>query len=279
MSDWFPAITTSTVLGLALWLFRSLIETRLKNSVKHEFDSELEKLKTELRNSEEKFKADLRTKEQQIEVLRSSAIAGLTTRQANLEKRRIQAVDQLWSAVIDLAPAKVTSRYLQRIKFEVASKEAAQNPRVREFFSTLPTITNLEEMKKTNPSSARPYVSPIVWALFSAYNAIAWFAIIKLQMLKDGIDLPKILDTDRLKELVQVALPHQIGLIEEFGPDAFHFLLDELESSLLKELQKFLQGTEADKVSIERAAAILKLSEQVLTQVPTSFASLGGQSG
>src|SRR5208283_725213 len=218
-------------------------------------------------------------KEQQIEVLRSSAIAGLTTRQANLEKRRIQAVDQLWSAVIDLAPAKVTSRYLQRIKFEVASKEAPQNPRVREFFSTLPTITNLEEMKKTNPSSARPYVSPIVWALFSAYNAIAWFAIIKLQMLKDGIDLPKILDTDRLKELVQVALPHQIGLIEEFGPDAFHFLLDEMESRLLKELQKFLQGTEADKVSIERAAAILKLSEQVLTQVPTSFASLGGQSG
>lgn len=68
ISDWLPALTTTTLFGGALWLARSLISTRLTNSVKSEFDSKLEILRSELKS-----------KEAQIESLRSGAMSGLIT--------------------------------------------------------------------------------------------------------------------------------------------------------------------------------------------------------
>ena len=39
--DWFPAITTTALLVIALWLSRKLIVTRLTRSVTFEFDEKL----------------------------------------------------------------------------------------------------------------------------------------------------------------------------------------------------------------------------------------------
>jgi hypothetical protein len=93
--DWIPALSTTSLFAAVLWLLRSVISTRLRASVQHEFNEKVETLKTDLRKSEESFKADLRSKEAQIEALRSGALSGLTSRQAALDARRIQAVDQL----------------------------------------------------------------------------------------------------------------------------------------------------------------------------------------
>lgn len=73
------------------WLARNLILTRLKATVQHEFDGKLEALRTDLRKSEESFRADLRAKETDIQVLRSGALSGMASRQATLDKRRLQA--------------------------------------------------------------------------------------------------------------------------------------------------------------------------------------------
>jgi hypothetical protein len=127
--SWLPAVSTTSLLVLALWLFRSLIATRLTASVKHEFDEKIETLKTELRKSEKSFKADLRSKESEIEALRSGALSGLVSRQAALDARRIQAVDQLWTAEQDLGPAKSVSATVAILKFKYAVKESAENLR------------------------------------------------------------------------------------------------------------------------------------------------------
>ena len=132
--DWIPAISTTSLLAAAIWLMRSVITTRLTKSVQYEFDQKLEVLRTDQRKSEESFKADLRAKDAQIDLLRSGAISSLASRQAALDKRRIEAVDQLWSAVVELAPAKVASAWMAHIKFDAAAKEAAKNPRVRQLF-------------------------------------------------------------------------------------------------------------------------------------------------
>jgi hypothetical protein len=60
---------TTALIGLAAYLSRQFIETRLKASVQHEFNAKLEDLRVEHRMSEESFKADLRSKEGQIKSL------------------------------------------------------------------------------------------------------------------------------------------------------------------------------------------------------------------
>ena len=58
--NWLPAITTTGVFAVALWLCKKLIATRLTKSVEHEFNEKLEKIRADLRASEELLKAELR---------------------------------------------------------------------------------------------------------------------------------------------------------------------------------------------------------------------------
>ena len=106
ITNWIPALTTTSLFGAALWLARSLIITRLKNSVKNEFDSKLEVLRSELKS-----------KGAEIESLRSGAMSGLITRQGALYQRKLQAIDQIWSSVKELEKAKYISSTLASLNF------------------------------------------------------------------------------------------------------------------------------------------------------------------
>lgn len=249
---------------------RSVITTRLTKSVQHEFDSKLEILRTQLRKSEESFKADLRAKASQIELLRSGAISGLATRQAALDKRRIEAVDQLWSAVTELSSAKAASAWMAVIKFDAAAKEAEKNPQFRQIFEAVGSGLDLKKLGSTGASKIRPFISEISWAIFSAYQAILLFAATQLHILKSGLNVPDVLDTSAITKLIQTVLPHQAAYLEKYGAAGYHYLVDELESRLLNELQNILKGQESDKASVEQAAAILQESERVMGTISSA---------
>src|SRR5712691_9429318 len=88
--DWFPAVTTSGLLAMALWLGRNLILTRLTKSVEYEFSKKIEAVRTQFREGEERLKADLRAKEVEIAALRSGAMTALASRQIAVDKRRLE---------------------------------------------------------------------------------------------------------------------------------------------------------------------------------------------
>lgn len=261
--EWIPALSSTSLLALVLWLSRNLIITRLTNSVRHEYDKKIETLKTELRQNEEEFKADLKAKESQIEALRSGALSGIANRQAAIFKHQLASIEQLWEAVISLAPAKAASAWMAVVKFEAAAKEAAKNPRFREIFTMIGDI-DPNAMKTNQALKTRPFISPLAWAYYSAYQSIVFHAVARLHMLKNGIDLVEVIDTESVIKLVKVALPHQVEYIEKYGPSAFHYLLEELESKLLLAFQLMLKGEESDKDTLEKAAAIIKQSEALM---------------
>ena len=89
-------------------------------------------------------------------------------------------------------------------------------------------------------------------------------AVMRLQIIKSGIGAKDFLDTEAVAKLVKTALPHQASYIDKYGEAGYHYLLEELEGELLKEFQKMLAGTEADKASIKQAAEILKQSNELM---------------
>lgn len=270
--NWIPALSMTSLLAFVLWLMRSVIATRLTRSVQHEFDKKMEIVRAELRKNEEVFKAELRAKDVQIEVLRSGAISALASRQAALDKRRIEAVEQLWSAVVELAPAKSASATMAMVKFETAAKITEKNPQLRKIFETVGGNLDLKQFKGAN--AARPFVSDMSWAIFSAYQAILLFAVMQVQFLVIGVgeDMTDAVNADAVSKVVQAVLPHQTEYLNKYGSAGFHYLLDELESRLLKELQNMLKGEEADKASIEQAAVILKESERLMETISSATA-------
>ncbi len=264
--DWVPAVTTTTLAAGALWLLRNLIVTRLTKTVEHEFNAKLERLRADLREADERFKADLRAKEADISVLRSGALTAMASRQMALDKRRLEAVDQLWTAFNSLGGAKTLSMSLSVIKFEAAAKRAANDQKTRQFFETIAAGFDPKNIDHASAAKARPFVSAMVWATYSAYMAICMHAVIRWHILRFGLGANDLLDNDAIKKLITAALPHYRDYLEKIGPDGYHYILEALEEKLLKEIEKMLEGAEADQASIEQAAEIVRRSNAVIAQ-------------
>ena len=262
MDPWIPSIVTMGALGFALWFGRELIATWLFKNVEYKFDAKLEAVRDEFRKQEEVFKTDLRLKENEIIGLRSGVMTAMISRQMALDKRRLEAVDELWSAVTALAGAKSISSFMAVTKFDAVAKEAVRNPEVREMFTTMGAAFDPNKLDRSGPEKARPFVSPMAWALFSAYQAIVMQAVLKVQIIKSGIGAD-LLDKKAVSKLVKAALPHQSEFIDKYGDARYHYLLEELEEALLAALRKMLAGEETDRANLDRANNILRLSKEL----------------
>lgn len=263
LSDWLPALTTTTLLGGALWLARSLIFTRLKNSVKNEFDSKLEVLRSELKS-----------KEAQIESLRSGAMSGLITRQGALYQRKLEAIDQIWGAVKELDKAKHISSTMAILEFEACVKESARNPNFRTFIDTVGGNFDPKSLNLSGAALARPFITPLAWAYYSAFSTVIMSAVMKMQVLKIGVDdAEKILRSDYPNKLLKTVLPSRSAYIDEHGSSVHHYLLDEIEELLLFELKNIQDGNEADMDNAKRAAEITKEVETIMSEMAKMRAS------
>ena len=261
--EWLPSISTTAFLALALWLARNLIATRLTKSVQHEFDTKLESLRCELRKNEELFKADLRAKETEISVLRSGAMTAMASRQVAFDKRRLEAIDQLWSTYIDLGPAKMILVLMSGYNLEKVFERAPHEPKLREVFKMTGAGFDEKKIDFGIAQKARPFVSPMAWALFSAYQAIVMQAVATLRLIEFGIGNKDLLDKIHVKKLVKAALPNYDAYIEEYGDKGFHLLLDILEANLLDEFRKMMAGEKDDKEAVGRAAKIVEAANLV----------------
>jgi hypothetical protein len=262
IQDWLLSTLLSSAVSVFLvavlaWLFKNLIKHRLKASVQHEFDEKLETLRADLSKSEESFKADLRAKETEIDAIRSGALSGLASRQSLLDKRRLDAIEQLWASIGVLAPMKLAAMSMSCIKFDVSLKLASEDPQIRDLFAKLPGNVDLRTFPQVEVHKSRPFVSEIAWALFCSYQAIVGYAAAQLQMLKVGLNIPDLLNREHVSRLAKAALPHYADYIDKVGPAGYYNMLEPLEAELLKELQRMMRGEESDKASVKQAAQIM----------------------
>jgi len=261
--SWVPALTTTGLLAMVIWLFKNLILTRLKNSVEHEFNTKLEALHAQIRESEERLKAELRAKEAEIEALRNGALTALTSRHIALDKRRIEAVDQLWSAITELAiPARNNASLLSNINLEKAAQRVKQDLDYRQKFELFGPACDVKNLDVRGAKKARPYLSPMIWALYSAYEVITMHEISIWHFLKSGLGDEILTGNESIYRLIKKAMPDLSDFVDKSGPKGYSILLELLESRLLQELQKLLSGVETDKESINQAAVILRLSDE-----------------
>jgi hypothetical protein len=95
-----------------------------------------------------------------------------------------------------------------------------------------------------------------VWAYYTAYTNIFATNAMIFRLAKQGVTEDEIIHVGDIRSALKAVLPHQAKFIDENKPAQFHRLLDEIESSLLAELQKALEGKEADQLAAARAKEI-----------------------
>ncbi len=267
---WWTALSTTGLIGAALWLGRNLILTRLTKSVQHEFDVRIEEVRAGLRETEERLRAELRIKESEISALRGVALSALASRQAALDRRKLEAVDQLWSAVEALSPGRSLVSALAVIKFEPAAAIAMENPQLREMFKMMGGKFNLAAIDLSNAGKARPFVSPMAWAIYTAMIAVITHTAIRLEVLKSGIGSRDFIDEKAVNALVSSALPDLATTINEHGPLVYPQVLAALEARLMTEFQAMMTGADTDKAGVEQAAEILRRATALMADSKTS---------
>lgn len=211
------------------------------------------------------MKSELRLKESQITALRDGVLSGRTQRQALLDKRRLDAVERLWTAFMGLTPFVMVSGFMSAIKFDASAEEASRNPNLRRFFSTI-AGNHDEKLKLLSENQAKteqPFVSPLAWAYFYAYQTIVLSAYMRAKMLEIGLEKPsKLFNEEGVKNLLKAALSRQSEYIDQWGASGYYYLLEELEKNLFAELQKMLRGEDEDQASIKQAARIMDLAHK-----------------
>jgi len=249
--DWLPAITTTTILGAAIWLGKTLLAERLKASIGSEISEELEKLRSEIRE-----------KEKQIDLLRSGALSSSAHRRNSLYERKVKAVENIWCAITSMAGAENISAMLARMKYDLLQKETARNETLRSSFNNVGAMFDLTKLDLSLADNARPFLTKMAWAYYSAYTAIVFQSVVRFEMLKRGVgnDLS---DNEKVVALVKKALPQYDSYIEEFSGNTLHYLLDELKIRLLSELESILNGEGEDQESIKCAAEILEAADRL----------------
>jgi hypothetical protein len=261
---------SAALFALVLWLARNLIITRLTKSVESEYARLLEKYKFDLRKSEETFKADLKTKEVEIAALRSGTLSAISNRQLLLDKKRMEASEEIWASVMSLGAFKFVSSWMSVIKFEAAAEAAKNNPNVRKLVEVLDQQIDPEFLKsKIVPSKSRPFVTPMLWASYSAYSIVIMQAVMRAFVIKHGVGA-ELLKEEKSAEILKLVLPHQAAYIEKFGAACYHYLLEELEEKIIQEIHHTISGASTDEDGIKQAAAVIKKCNEISDPVPSA---------
>jgi hypothetical protein len=245
------------VVPVVIFVGRHWIMARVRRGVEHQFDIQIEEIRTKLHQTEEQFKSELRDKEAEITALRNTILAGSASRQALLDKRRFEAVEKVWTAINDFKQLKALSSMMAVMKFDAVAKEVG-DPRIQKFLEVIGTSAPDMQKFKNAARDERPFLPEPAWAYFAAYTQILYANFARFTILKGGWENPqRIFNSESLKAILKATLPHQSKYIDENDPGTYHYLLDEIEERLLVELRKILEAQEADKAATDRAKAIM----------------------
>lgn len=258
---------SAALFAFVLWLARNLIITRLTKAVESEYATLLEAYKFDLRKSEESFKADLKVKEIEIAALRSGTLSAISSRQLLLDKKRMEASEDIWASVISLGAFKLVSSWMAVLNFEEAAEASKHDPSVRKLVEVIDKQIDPDFLKnQLVPSKARPFVTPMLWASYSAYSSVMMQAVMRAFVIKHGVGAEMLKD-DKTAEVLKLVLPHQAGYIDKYGASCHHYLLEELEEKIIKEIHCTISGASTDEQSIQQAAAVIKKCNEIAEPV------------
>jgi hypothetical protein len=259
--DWLSLISFAVSIGLPAtgFIARNWIKARIEKGVQHRFDVKIEEVRADLRKSEETLKSELRDKEAEIATLRNSVLAGSASRQALLDKRRFEAIEKVWASVNEHgSKLSYISSVVATLKYnEFAQK--ANEPKMQQLYSVIgtPSVPEPSDMPLVAVSE-RPFIPASVWAYYTCYVHILTMNLAIFRSAREGITDPdRYFYFENLRSALKAALPHQAKFIDENEPARFHYLLDEIHSGLLAELQKALDGREADQSAVSKAREII----------------------
>ncbi|WP_162783616.1 hypothetical protein [Devosia naphthalenivorans] len=264
---WTPVLTSTAFLGVVGAILSPWYRGTIERSIQHKFDRQIEDLRASFRREEEHLKAELSAQESALNALRAGALSQLSARRTSLDNRKLEAVEKLWAAVISMGPARAAVEITSRLRMEKLLNPSSMHAegesvtRMGEMLWKMVGADKLTDGGLPKGDLERPFVSPLTWALFSAYTLAVMYPIAQIMALKSGLDGKSLNNSEVVLKPIREALPELAGFIDEFGLSGIKVMVDELEKKLLSQMRLDLDGNGHDGQTVERAAKILQAAD------------------
>ena len=202
----------------------------------------------------------LRRLDKRTEATRASILAVSSTHQSFVDEKRLQGIDALWQGALVLRDyGKGRAVHLAT---PVTSKMSLTEK--QEYFGhLLPNISEfVSEPALLNAHKFRPWVTPLSWSLFVAYEAVVGRLLSTLLVLSKGIEPNEVLfDSTKVEEMLLCLDPKAYAEFIPYGDAVVPRLLEYLESALLEEISRVISGKDADFAAADRLLRVALLAE------------------
>lgn len=198
------------------------------------------------------MRSDLRRKEAKIGALQQNVLSGRAGRQSILDRRRIEALENLWREVVKLNIFLWPAQMLVLLKLDEIDKRAARDPNVRQFMETISGGDHKEKMEDMRAEIERPYVPLQVWKLFSAYRSLLIFCYMRLRVSSLGMGGENMFKDEEVTKEIKGVMPHFSDYLDKYGVSGAAGLAHPLRELVFEAIRTALSSNESD---VENAVA------------------------
>lgn len=258
------AVSGSTA-AILIFLARTWMSERIKQSIKHEYDVLLEQYKHELKAEHEIALERLRASNAENQAIQAVAMASFAEGHKAAHERRLAAIEMVWKEIVRLRKATPAATTLVDILVPQERQQFVTNPRLRELVDSF----SIEQMEKLflsdTAENARPFVGEFIYALFFAYRALSGRVAF---FIKNGVEKGKVdnwFEDPGIRRLISAALtPEEIKQFDETKVRMFMWLRNLIEQKILGQANRIISGEEAGHLGLEQAQRIVDAARELL---------------
>ena len=144
-----------------------LVKNWVIKAISYQYDTKLENLKSELRLSQETFLENIRADRANRESIRASTLANFSAAQQAAYKRRIEAVDVLWKAVLQSRTETPEMAYIYIVD-AIGYKEEFFGPNLKDPLKSIDYVKALGSSQSNSDqvTEVRPFIGEELYSLF-----------------------------------------------------------------------------------------------------------------
>lgn len=253
---------TTVLVSFILWLGRNFIVSWLTSRIQHEFNKEIEDVKSENRKLEQELKIQAETYKKDIEDISSGALAALNARKITIDQKRLEASELLWVNVVDLDKLNKNANLLQFVKMDALAKSPDKDKLFQGFFDTdEDRIAKLLETK-SQVEKVRLYLTQSAWYAFETYINILIYAEINIISTQFNESSEKYMSAQPIRERFAQIFPDFAEDLRQPQTNIF-VLMRVLREQILFEALSMREDTSNSEEQIRRANQFRQFAKEL----------------
>jgi hypothetical protein len=266
-------ITSSTVCGILIWIFREWISTRIKASIQNEYDQKLEAHKAQLKAENDISLLELRTALEREAALHAAAHASFSEGQKAAMERKLKGFDRLWEKLLQIRnnlPSVLTVMDFMSVEEYKIAKQNQNFQRLTGELSPAKMASLFSDVQGLI-EEVRPYVGEYMWAIFFSYQTIMIRILVKLHFVPNDLEKVEWYKDAIERQLIESILtPIELQEFDSLTFGKLKWLQNSLESKILSASRKLISGEEFGSESLNQARLIQERAAQLQskTEIP-----------